>query len=129
MCTNKNENKRRFAQVCTTHNHKQPHEIQNKKRNNRICAMKSDTREPSKLYREFRQLTFDAVQQQRDHGAEIFTELQIRLPDRPGKKGKSGHRSKSVGYHHLSPHNELVHLPYIAVATNTRTDKSGFLQE
>ena len=84
MCTNKNENKRRFAQARTTHNHKQPQEIQNKKRNNRICAMNSDTREPSKLYREFEQSTFDAVQQQRDNRAEIFTELQIRLPDRPG---------------------------------------------
>ena len=46
--------------------------------------MNSDTREPSKLYREFEQLTFDAVQQQRDNRTEIFTELQIRLPDRPG---------------------------------------------
>ena len=36
-----------------THNPKQPHEIQNKRRNNRICAMNSDTREPSKLTREF----------------------------------------------------------------------------
>ena len=34
MCTNKNENKRIFAQARTTQNHKQPHEIQNKKRNN-----------------------------------------------------------------------------------------------
>ena len=84
MCTNKNENKRRFAQARTTHNHKQPHEIQNKKRNNRICVMKSDTRESSKLYREFEQLTFDAVQQQIDNRTEIFTELQIRFPDRPG---------------------------------------------
>ena len=84
MCTSKNENKKRFAQARTTHNPKQPHEIQNKKRNNRICAMNSDTREPSRLYREFEQLTFDAVQQQRDNRTEIFTELQIRLPDRPG---------------------------------------------
>ena len=84
MCTNKNENKRRFAQARTAHNSKQPHEIQNKKRNNRICAMNSDTRELSRLYRVFEQLTFDAVQQQRDNRTEIFTELQIRLPDRPG---------------------------------------------
>ena len=84
MCINKNENKRRFAQACTTHNPKQPYEIQNKKRNNRICAINSDTREPSKLYREFKQLTFDAVQEQRDNRTEISTELQIRLPDRPG---------------------------------------------
>ena len=35
MCTNKNENKRRFAQARTTHNPKQLQEIQNKKRNNR----------------------------------------------------------------------------------------------
>ena len=70
MCTNKNENKKRFAQARTTHNPKQPHEIQNKKRNNRICAMNSEKRELSRLYREFRQLT--------------FTELQIRLPGRPG---------------------------------------------
>ena len=84
MCTNKNENKRRFARACTTHNPKQPRVIQNKKRNNRICAMNSDTREPSMLYREFEQLTFDVVQQQRDNRTEIFTELQIRLPDRPG---------------------------------------------
>ena len=83
MCTNKNENKRRFAQARTTHNPKQPHEIQNKKRNNRICAINSDTREPSKLYREFELLMFDAVQLQRDNRTEIFTELQIRLPDRP----------------------------------------------
>ena len=61
MSTNKNENKKRFAQARTTHNPKQPHEIQNKKRNNRICAMNSDT-EPSRLDREFEQLTFDAVQ-------------------------------------------------------------------
>ena len=46
--------------------------------------MNSDKKEPSKLYREFEQLTFDAVQQQRDNRTEIFTELQIRLPDRPG---------------------------------------------
>ena len=46
--------------------------------------MNSDTREPSRLYREFEQLTFDAVQQQRDNRTEIFTELQIKLPDRPG---------------------------------------------
>ena len=26
------------------------------------------------------------------------------------------------GITHLFPHNELVHLPYIAVATNTRVD-------
>ena len=84
MCTNKNENKKRFAQARTTHNPIQPHEIQNKKRNNRICAMNSDTREPSRLYREFEQLTFDAVQQQRDNRTEIFTELQIRFSDRPG---------------------------------------------
>ena len=35
-----------------------------------------------------------------------------------------------VGYHPPFPHNELVHLPYIAVATNTRADKqvkSSFL--
>ena len=61
MCTSKNENKKRFAQAHTTHNPKQPHEIQNKKCNNRICAMNSDTKEPSRLYREFEQLTFDAV--------------------------------------------------------------------
>ena len=73
-----NENKRRFAQARMTHNHKQLHEIQ------KICAMKSDKREPCKLYREFEQLTFDAVQQQRDNRIEIFTELQIRLPDRSG---------------------------------------------
>ena len=84
MCTNKNENKKRFTQARTTHNPKQPHEIQNKKRNNRICAMNSDIREPSRLYREFKQLTFDAVQQQKDNRTEIFTELQIRLPYRPG---------------------------------------------
>ena len=84
MCTNKNENKKRFAQARTIHNPKQPHEIQTKKRNNRICAINSDTREPSKLYKEFELLTFDAVQQQRDNRTEIFTELQIRLPDRPG---------------------------------------------
>ena len=82
MYTNKNENER-FAQASTTHNPKQPHEIQNKERNNRICAMNSDTREPSKLYREFEQLMFVAVQLQRDNRTEIFTELQIRLPDRP----------------------------------------------
>ena len=46
--------------------------------------MNSDTRELSKLYREFEQLKFDAVQQQRDNRTEIFTELQIRLPDRLG---------------------------------------------
>ena len=40
-----------FAQARMTHNPKQPHEIQNKKRNNRICTMNSDTREPSRLYR------------------------------------------------------------------------------
>ena len=84
MCTNKNENERRFAQARTTHNPEQLHEIQNKKCINRICVMNSDTREPSKLYREFEQLTFDAVQQQSDNKTEIFTELQIRLPDRPG---------------------------------------------
>ena len=28
----------------------------------------------------------------------------------------------SVGYHPPFPHNELVHLPYIAVATNIRAD-------
>ena len=28
-----------------------------------------------------------------------------------------------LGITHLFPHNELVHLPYIAVATNTRADK------
>ena len=27
-----------------------------------------------------------------------------------------------LGITYLSPHNELVHLPYIAVATNTRAD-------
>ena len=27
-----------------------------------------------------------------------------------------------LGITHLCPHNELVHLPYIAVATNTRAD-------
>ena len=27
-----------------------------------------------------------------------------------------------LGITHLFPHNELVHLPYIAVATNTRAD-------
>ena len=27
-----------------------------------------------------------------------------------------------LGITHLTPHNELVHLPYIAVATNTRAD-------
>ena len=40
--------------------------------------------------------------------------------------------SYQVGITHLSPHNELVHLPYIAVATNTRADekvKSSFLSE
>ena len=26
------------------------------------------------------------------------------------------------GITHLFPHNELVHLPYVAVATNTRVD-------
>ena len=46
--------------------------------------MNLDTREPSRLYGEFKQLMFDAVQQQRDNRTEIFTELQIRLPDRPG---------------------------------------------
>ena len=51
MYTNKNENKKRIAQARTTHNPKQLHEIQNKKRSNRICAMNSDTREPSGLYR------------------------------------------------------------------------------
>ena len=45
--------------------------------------MNSDTRKPRRLFREFEQL-FGAVQQQRDNRAEIFTELQIRLPDRPG---------------------------------------------
>ena len=80
----KHENKKRFAQARTTHNPKQPHEIQNKKRNNRISSMNLDTREPSRLYREFKQLTFDAVQHQRDNQTEIFTELQIRIPDRPG---------------------------------------------
>ena len=84
MCTNKNENKKRFVQARTTHNPKQPHEIQNKKCNNRICAMNSDTRELSRLDKEFEQLTFDAVQQQRDNRTEIFTELKIRLPDTPG---------------------------------------------
>ena len=29
---------------------------------------------------------------------------------------------KLLGITHLSPHNELVHLPYIAVAANTRAD-------
>ena len=84
MCTNKNDNKKRFAQARTTHNPKRPHEIQNKKGNNRICMMNLDTREPSRLYSEFGQLTFDAVQQQRDNQTEIFTELQIRLSDRSG---------------------------------------------
>ena len=47
--------------------------------------MNSDTREPSRLYREFEQLTFDAAaKRQSDNQTEIFTELQIRLPDRPG---------------------------------------------
>ena len=35
-----------------------------------------------------------------------------------------------LGITHLFPHNELVHLPYIVVATNTRADekvKSSFL--
>ena len=35
-----------------------------------------------------------------------------------------------MGITHLFPHNELVLLPYIAVATNTRADKkvkSSFL--
>ena len=27
-----------------------------------------------------------------------------------------------LGITHLYPHNELVHLPYIAVATNTKAD-------
>ena len=27
-----------------------------------------------------------------------------------------------LGITHLSPHNELVHLPYVVVATNTRAD-------
>ena len=27
-----------------------------------------------------------------------------------------------VGYHPPFPHNELVHLPYIAVATDTKAD-------
>ena len=27
-----------------------------------------------------------------------------------------------LGITHLFPHNEIVHLPYIAVATNTRAD-------
>ena len=29
---------------------------------------------------------------------------------------------KVLGITHLFPHNELVHLPYIAVANNTRAD-------
>lgn len=40
--------------------------------------------EPSDVYREFEQLSFDAIQQQKDDQTEIFTELKIRLPNRPG---------------------------------------------
>ena len=39
---------------------------------------------------------------------------------------------KMWGITHLFPHNELVPLPYIAVATNTRADwnvKNSFLKE
>ena len=72
MCTSKNENKKRFTQAHMTHSPKQPHEIQNKKCNHQIYVMNSDTREPSRLYREFEQLTFDAVQQKRNHRTEIF---------------------------------------------------------
>ena len=32
------------------------------------------------------------------------------------------HESYMLGITHLFPYNELVHLPYIAVATNTRAD-------
>ena len=45
----------------------------------RCAPTKMKTRKDSS-----KQLTFDAVQQQRDNRTEIFTELQIRPPDRPG---------------------------------------------
>ena len=35
---------------------------------------------------------------------------------------KKGDLKLLLGITHLFPHNELVHLPYIAVATNTRAD-------
>ena len=45
--------------------------------------MKSDKREPNEPYKEFEQLAFDAIQQQKDDRIEVFAELQIKLPNQP----------------------------------------------
>ena len=81
MCLNKNESTKKFTQARMVHNNKQPRENKNKKWNNQIFSMKS---EPSDLYRDFEQLSFDAIQQQKDNRTEVFTELKIKLPSRPG---------------------------------------------
>ena len=44
--------------------------------------MKSDKREPNEPYKEFEQLGFDAIQQQKDDRTEVFVELQIKLPNK-----------------------------------------------
>ena len=67
MCINKNKNKGRHirARTAQNSNSSQSCEYQTKKRGNRICSMKFDKREPSKLYKKFEQLAFDAIQQQK----------------------------------------------------------------
>ena len=41
-------------------------------------------KEPNEPYKEFEQLAFDAIQQQKDDRTEVLAELQIKLPNKPG---------------------------------------------
>ena len=86
MCTNKNENKWRHVRAWTAQisNSSQSREYQTKKGGNRICSMKSDKRKPNELYKEFEQLAFDVIQQQKDDRTEFLAELRIKLPNKPG---------------------------------------------
>ena len=86
MCMNKIKNERRRIQEWTAENSNssQSREYQTKRHGNRICSMKSDKREPNELYREFEQLAFDAIQLQKDDQTKVFSELQIKLPNKPG---------------------------------------------
>ena len=57
------------------------------------------------------------------HKKQTFTsEVRVSLGDLFRRPLATSQR-KLLGITHLFPHNELVHLPYIAVATNTRADK------
>ncbi|GAB1602684.1 hypothetical protein Ahia01_000548300 [Argonauta hians] len=81
MCTNKNESTRKNSQAGTIRSRKPTEESKNKKRNNRIYSVNT---EPMEMFTEFEQLSFDAIQQPKDERTEIITELEIKLPNKPG---------------------------------------------